>query len=117
MEDYDYHVTKNFEARHLYNWAIFYSKMTNHRESEYIKSEADREEHSWEKAWIKINGKTIILKLNTPHEGGRPVFAGETLDIKFMGDNKTKEKSKRALEGLTGVTTLDEFKNSKNEEP
>ena len=104
-EKFDYDVTDNFDARHLYYNAIFSAKMVNYRGIEFIGGSADKDFHSWEEVKVEINGNKVILHLITPHENGKRVFSGETLKIKFEGDEETKKASKEGLEGITGIIT------------
>lgn len=103
IKEFDYHIEDNFDARHIYKNAIFFAKMANYQGIEFIESSADKESHSYEKAKIEMNGNTAVLRLNTPHENGKRVFGGKTLDIEFFGDEETKKFSKRKLEGMTGI--------------
>lgn len=110
MEEYDYHITDNFDARHLYSNAIFLAKMVNYRGIEFIGGGADKDFHSYEEAEFEINGNKVNLHLITPHVGGKRVFAGETLMIKFEGNKRTKILSKRGLEAITGITISSKFR-------
>lgn len=108
MDEFDYHIKDNFDARHLYYNALFFAKMANYNGAEFIEGSADKDSHSWEEAKIEINGNIAVLYLNTPHKNGNRIFGGETLDIKFEGDEKTKLDSKSRLEGITGIKINEE---------
>ncbi len=102
-EEFDYHIEDNFDARHLYDNAIFFAKMINCQGIEFVDGRADKENHAYEESKIEINGNAAILHLNTPHKNGARAFGRETLDIKFEGNEETKLASKKRLEGITGI--------------
>lgn len=108
MVEFDYHVKDNFDARHLYYKAVFFAKIVNYKGAEVTRFDACNKDHSWEETEIKIGRDTVILRLETPHSGGKREFAKETLKIKFEGDEKTRQSSKRKLEELTGIRILEE---------
>ncbi len=104
MTKTEYAIFDDFNARQIYEKAIFYSAMDAHKDAEIIERSADNIKHQWREDVIEFKDLKTKVRLrlhnypNAPTNKGLPAHA---LEIKFSGEKI--ESAKERLKGLTGI--------------
>jgi hypothetical protein len=99
-------ITKDFDARKIYENTISYAKCKSYTEIEVIDFKADKINYLWEEKTLEFIDLKTTAKLtyyNFPSKIPKQPPSVHTLEIEILGETEAKELTIRKLEIITGI--------------